>query len=408
LPPAFLRLDRLLRQGGFRPTQLQRVRGEPVGFGDGLLEGDGQTGRFGLEAGDDVVIDGDGQLPVEGLAPLIEEGDQPPGSGPEALGPGHGLGEVGDLVVLTDDPELGLRRYDVGVESRQRGACLGLGSAQLLTGPGGRGEAGLDGDELAAGEVATKGLELGHEVPVAPRRVGLLLEGAKLTADLTQEVLQALQAALRRLEAALGLLLAAPVLEDARGFLDDQASILRPGVEDGVEMALRDDHVLLAADAGVGEQFLDVEETTRHPIDGVLRFARPEKGPGDRHLGERNRNEPGAVVDGQRHLGPAERGPLRCARENDVLHLSRPDGAGALRAEHPGHGVDNIGLATPVGTDDDGDPGLELERRRVGKGFEAFDVERLQKHGEANLVAGRGQIGHPQRWQRGQYHVLRP
>ena len=67
--------------------------------------------------------------------------------------------------------------------------------------------------------------------------------------------------------------LRAPVLEDAGGLLDDQPPVLGPGVEHGVDLALDDDHVLLAADAGVGQQLLDVEQPARHAVDGVLAVA---------------------------------------------------------------------------------------------------------------------------------------
>ena len=42
------------------------------------------------------------------------------------------------------------------------------------------------------------------------------------------------------------------------------AAVLGAGVEHGVDLALADDDVLLAADAGVGEQLLDVEQPARH------------------------------------------------------------------------------------------------------------------------------------------------
>ncbi len=79
----------------------------------------------------------------------------------------------------------------------------------------------------------------------------LALEGSQLTADLTQEVLHAQQVGLRRVEPALGLLLAATELQDAGRLLDDRASVLRTGVEHGVDLPLADDHVLLAPYAGV-------------------------------------------------------------------------------------------------------------------------------------------------------------
>jgi hypothetical protein len=78
---------------------------------------------------------------------------------------------------------------------------------------------------------------------------------AQLAAHLAQQVL-AHSAAGRRdasvaVEAALGLLLAATVLEHAGRFLDDRPPVLGPGVEHRVDLALADDDVLLAADAGV-------------------------------------------------------------------------------------------------------------------------------------------------------------
>ena len=111
---------------------------------------------------------------------------------------------------------------------------------------------------------------------MAAGRLGLLLEGAELAAHLPQQVLEADQAGLGRLQPALGLLLAPAVLQDPGRLLDDQAPFFGPGVEDGVEVALGHDHVLLAADAGVGQQLLDVEQPARHPVDGVL--ATPRSG----------------------------------------------------------------------------------------------------------------------------------
>ncbi len=100
---------------------------------------------------------------------------------------------------------------------------------------------------------------------MAAGRLGLLLERSQLAAHLAQQVLQPDQAGLGRLEAPLGALLAPAELEDAGRLLDDQAAVLGSGVEDGVEVALGDDHVLLAADAGVGQQLLDVEQAARAP-----------------------------------------------------------------------------------------------------------------------------------------------
>ena len=124
---------------------------------------------------------------------------------------------------------------------------------------------------------------------MAAGRVGLALERAQLAAHLAEQVLQAGEVALGGRQAALGLLLAAAVLQDAGGLLDDQPALLGPGVEHGVDLALADDHVLLAADAGVGQQLLDVEQPARHAVDGVLAVAGAEQRAGDRDLGELDR-----------------------------------------------------------------------------------------------------------------------
>ena len=93
--------------------------------------------------------------------------------------------------------------------------------------------------------------------------LGLALERTELAAHLSQQVLHPQQVALGRFEAALGLLLALAVLEDAGGLLDDRPALLRAGVEHRVDLALADDHVLLAADAGIGQELLQVEQPAR-------------------------------------------------------------------------------------------------------------------------------------------------
>ena len=128
-------------------------------------------------------------------------------------------------------------------------------------------------------------------VAVAAGGVGLALERAELAAHLAEEVAEAGEVALGGGEPALGLLLALAELQDAGGLLDDQAAVLGAGVEHGVDLALADDHVLLAADAGVGEQLLDVEQAARHAVDGVLAVAGAEQRAGDRDLGELDRQQ---------------------------------------------------------------------------------------------------------------------
>ena len=93
--------------------------------------------------------------------------------------------------------------------------------------------------------------------------LGLLAQRLELAAQLGGEVGEPGQVGLHRLELAQRLFLALAVLEHAGGFLDEAAAVLRAGLQHRVELALADDDVHLAADAGVGEQLLDVQQPAR-------------------------------------------------------------------------------------------------------------------------------------------------
>ena len=248
-------------------------------------------------------------------------------------------------------------------------------------------------------------------------RLGLPFERAQLAADLAEQVLHAQQVGLGGVEPALGLLLALAELEHAGGLLDDRPAILGPGVEHGVDLALADDDVLLAADAGVGQQLLDVEQAARHAVDGVLAVAAAEQRAPDGDLGELDRQDAGGVVDREADLGAAERRAARRAGEDDVVHLLAAHGRRRLGAEHPGDGVDDVRLARAVGADDDGDAGLQLQRRGVGERLEALEGQRSQEHGGPEATGwtrsasggclGRRHASRP-RWHTGQKCVERP
>ena len=208
-------------------------------------------------------------------------------------------------------------------------------------------------------------------------------ERLELTAQLGGEVGEPREVGLHRVELAERLLLALAVLEDACGLLDVGAPVLRLRREHRVELALPDDDVHLAADAGVGEQLLDVEQTAVAAVDLVLARAVAEHAPGDRHLGVVDGERAVRVVDRERDLGASERRPPGRAREDDVLHLPAAQRLGPLLTQHPADGVDDVGLPRAVRADDAGDARLEAQRRRRGEGLEALQRQALEVHGEA-------------------------
>ena len=144
--------------------------------------------------------------------------------------------------------------------------------------------------------------------------LGLAAQRLELAADLAEQVAEPGQVALGGVQLAERLLLALAVLEDAGGLLDEAAAVLGGRVQDRVELALPDDHVHLAADAGVGEQLLHVEQPAGLAVDGVLRAAVAEHRAADRDLGVLDRQRAVGVVDGQRDLGAAQRRAARRCR----------------------------------------------------------------------------------------------
>ena len=70
-----------------------------------------------------------------------------------------------------------------------------------------------------------------------------------------------------------------------------------------------------------------------------------------------------------------------------VISLPRSD-LGALRAEHPFDGVDDVRLARPVRPDDDGDAARKLEPRAIGEALEAGEFEGFE-HGESRSLGSR-------------------
>ena len=150
---------------------------------------------------------------------------------------------------------------------------------------------GLQPGDLVAGEVEADRAQLLDQAAVAAGGVGLALQRRELAPDLAQQVVEAQEVALGGLEPALGPLAPLAELQDAGGFLDDRPAVLGAGVEHRVELALPDDHVLLAADAGVGEQLLDVEQAARRAVDLVLGVTGAEQRAGDRDLAELDRQQ---------------------------------------------------------------------------------------------------------------------
>ena len=198
--------------------------------------------------------------------------------------------------------------------------------------------------------------------------------------DLDEQVVEPFEVRVRVGEFAQRTLLAFAVFEDAGRLLDERAVPGRIGPENLVEPSLADDHVHLLAKTGIGEQFLDIEQTTWRAVDCVFGAAVAEDRARDRDFRIVDVERVVGVVDGEAHLCAAERGAGGRAREDHILHRCAPEVAGTLLAHHPGERVDDVRLAGAVRADHGGDAGLETQRGRRGERFEAAQRQFLEIH----------------------------
>ena len=303
-----------------------------------------------------------------GRAHSLGEGGQPEPQLASGVGPGRDLLQLRFQVIAALGGLLGdrlLRRHLVGDH---------LGSL------GGVGKRRPQGHEIGRRERQPGLPQVSLDRLRAAGGLGLPGQGLELAAELADQVLETVEVGLHRLQLALGLLFATPMLEHAGGFLDEGAALLRARLQDLGQAALADDDVHFAADARIAEQLLDVHETAAGTVDLVFAGAVAEHAAGHRDLGIADGQGPVGVVDGQRHLGAAQRLATRGAGEDDVLHLPAAQGLGALLAHHPRQGVDDVGLAGAVRADDRADARLELQRGRRREGLESFEGQRFEVH----------------------------
>ena len=227
----------------------------------------------------------------------------------------------------------------------------------------GAGEFGTPGHQIVSGQPQPGVTQVGLDGLCATGHLGLAAQRLELAAQFGGEVGQPGHVGGRGIQLAQRLFLALAVLEHPGGFLDESPAVLRAGFQDLRQPALADDDVHLPADTGVTEQLLDVEQPATVAVDLVLAGSVAEHPAGDGYLGVFDRQGVIGVVDGQRDLGAAQRGPRGRAGEDDVLHLAAAQGFGPLLAHHPGQSVDDIGLAGAVRTDHTGDARLEAQSR---------------------------------------------
>src|SRR5690606_21282011 len=105
----------------------------------------------------------------------------------------------------------------------------------------------------------------------------------------------------------------------------------------------------------------------------IFGFTRPVESAADRDLVIFDGEDAAVVFDGQHDFGHAERSLLRGPVEDHALHLVGAQDPGALFADDPSNGVDDVGLAASIWPYDGGYARVKLQRRPFGEAFEPVE-----------------------------------
>ena len=176
----------------------------------------------------------------------------------------------------------------------------GLLGAMLALPPG-----FLQATELVHGQYPRELVRSLGKVAMFAGAIHLALKRAQLARDLAADVAGTGEVLIHALDLARGALLAALVLGDACGLLDERAALLRAALKDGIELALADDGMGILAQARIVQDVLDIHKAARALVDEVLALARAVHAPRDGNLVEIDGKHVVGIVEHKRDLSHA-------------------------------------------------------------------------------------------------------
>ena len=188
----------------------------------------------------------------------------------------------------------------------------------------------------------------------ALRHFGLAFEFLQIGIQFTQYVFYAGQVFTGVAQAIFGFAAAFLVFGYTGCLLQKQAQFFRLGFDNAADGALADDGVGTRAQTGTQKNVLHVAATHRLVVDVVTAGAVACQHPFDSDflkLIPLSAGAVGLVVKHQLDTGAAGRFAGIGAVEDDVLHGLAAQFAGPAFAQHPTHGIDDVGFTAAVGAD---------------------------------------------------------
>ena len=236
------------------------------------------------------------------------------------------------------------------------------------------------------------GLLLPHlELAVLGGDLRLRFELFELGAELLPDVLDPREILARVGDPRLGFLAPLLVLRHARRFLEEDAQLLRLGLDHTRDHPLLDDRVGARTETRAQEQVVDVAAPDRDVVDVVRRIAVARQHALDRELrvlAPLPADAALAVVEVELDRRAPDRLALARAVEDDVLHRLAAQGGGLRLAQHPAHGVDDVGFAAAVGADDADELAGRADGRGIDEGLEPGEFDLGEAHGGSGYVGG--------------------
>ena len=194
--------------------------------------------------------------------------------------------------------------------------------------------------------------DVGLQTLVAQGHFGLEFEFFEIGVQLPQDVFYPCQVGPRVAQAVFGFAAALFVFRDTGRFFQEQPQLFRLGLDDAADRALADDGVGARAQTGAQKHVLHITAAHSLVVDEIARCAIAGQHPAHRDFAKLTPLASGAVVSivkHQLHAGTAGRFAVGRPIENNVLHGLATQLTGAAFAQHPTHGVHDVGFAATIG-----------------------------------------------------------